>query len=162
MYPGHYDNWSENQPSALISIPSDIIETSVLSVFIVHRSAYEERFIKPLCDYAARQDSIGQDSLTMDCLSRFYSLKIDDEPVEADFLFTRKRDPPQVGLQGYLDIEHLHKGMHTLELYYDFLEEDGSVRNSRMAKVEFYKVQTDSSSPKPSLPLQPNAGTEAE
>ncbi len=54
MYPGHYDNWSDNKPSALIRIPSDIIETNILSVFIVHRSAYEERYIKPLCDYAAR------------------------------------------------------------------------------------------------------------
>ncbi len=79
----------------------------------------------------------------MDCLSRFYSLKIDDEPVETDFLFTRKRKPPQVGLQAYLDIEPLHKGMHNLELYYDFLQDDGSVRTRQMAKVEFFKAQTD-------------------
>jgi hypothetical protein len=118
-----------------------VIEANVLSVFVVHRSAYEERYIKPLCNYSSRQDSVDQDILVMDCLSRFYTLQLDGMPVETDYLFTRKQEPLQVGLQAYLDITHLEKGLHNLELYFQFLQEDGSVRPQQVAKVEFYKTQ---------------------
>ncbi|MCI4650628.1 hypothetical protein [Phaeodactylibacter sp.] len=141
MYPGHYANWAGNKPSGLLQIPSDVIEANVLSVFVVHRSAYEERYIKPLCNYSSRQDSVDQDILVMDCLSRFYTLQLDGMPVETDYLFTRKQEPLQVGLQAYLDITHLEKGLHNLELYFQFQQEDGSVRPQQVAKVEFYKTQ---------------------
>lgn len=143
MYPGHYGNWSEGEPSALIHIPADVIEAQVLSVFIVHRSTYETRYIKPLCDYESRQDSVGQDTLIMDCLARFYSLKVDGVAVAADFLFTRKRDPAQVGLQTYVDIGHLEKGMHRVELVYHLIDEEADSPKPEprvVAKVEFYKA----------------------
>jgi hypothetical protein len=141
MYPGHYADRAGDKPSALIQIPSDVIERNVLSVFVVHRSAYEERYIKPSCNYDSRQDSIGHDTLVMDCLSRFYNLRLDGEPVEAEYLFTRKQKPYQVGLQTYLDITHLEKGLHYLELYYQSQEEGASVKSQQVAKVEFYKTQ---------------------
>ena len=141
MYPGHYANWAGDKPSGLIQIPSDVIESNVLSVFVVHKSSYEDRYIKPLCNYSARQDSVDQYTLVMDCLSRFYTLQLDGVPVEADYLFTRKQEPLQVGLQTYLDISHLEKGLHYLELSFQFQREDGSVRPQQVAKVEFYKTQ---------------------
>lgn len=140
LYAGHYENIAEGKPSATIMIPADIIERNVLRVFIVHRSAYEERYIKSLCDFEARRDSVQRDTLAMDCLSRFYSLELDGQAVKTEFLFLEKPATRQLGLQTYLDIAHLEKGMHELELFYHFPRDDGTENLWKAAKVEFYKA----------------------
>lgn len=40
-----------------------------------------------------------------------------------------------------VDITHLKKGLHNLELYYQSQEEGASVKSQQVAKVEFYKTQ---------------------
>jgi hypothetical protein len=40
-----------------------------------------------------------------------------------------------------VDITHLEKGLHYLELYYQSQEEGASVKSQQVAKVEFYKTQ---------------------
>ncbi len=162
MYPGHYSNWAGDKPSGLIQIPSDVIESNVLSVFVVHKSSYEDRYIKPSCSYDSRQDSIGHDTLVMDCLSRFYNLQLDGEPVEAEYLFTRKQKPYQVGLQTYLDITHLEKGLHNLELYFQIKEEGDSVRSKRAARVEFYKAPPSVQLPRLNSMLSPEPDMETQ
>ena len=149
LFPGHYENLSGGKPSSRIMIPSDIIDGDVLRVFLVHRSAFEGSYILPLCNYEGRKDTMNADTLAMECLLAFYKLKLDGAPVEADYLFHEKMDTKQIGLQAYLDIAHLDRGMHKLELIYHFSNDDGSIDPTSMAVVEFYK-----SGPKVPTPIE--------
>jgi hypothetical protein len=140
MYSGHYENLMEGKPSNAIQIPSDVIKEHHLRVFVVHRSAFEDMYIKPLCDYEARKDSVDEDELKMECLDAFYDLKLDSQLVATDFAYFHNARTHQEGLLTYLDIGHLDKGGHTLTLVYNFYDEEGEYNDREVADVEFYKA----------------------
>lgn len=144
LFYGHYENLANGAYSRDIVLPSDMIEENVLRVFIVHRTAYEEESIKKLCDYETRilQDSVDIDGLNMECLEKFYDLKIDGTLVETSFLFHQHQKSNQDGLITYLDVVNLDRGKHLLELVYNRWDDEKSEFKPRvMAKVEFYKVR---------------------
>jgi len=140
VFPGHYENLMADRPSNAIQIPSDVIKENHLRVFVVHRSAFEERYIKPLCGYEARADSADEAELIMECLDAFYGLKVDGELVEPAFSYFHNAHTRQEGLLAYLDIAHLDKGLHTLTLVYNFYDEEGEYNAREVADVEFYKA----------------------
>jgi hypothetical protein len=142
IYFGHYENLYGDHPSQRIQITSDVIESEVLRVFVVHRTQYEQEQILPLCNYDSliEQEEIDKDSLVLECLTQFYDLKIDDAEVSENFLFHKNHRSGQVGLFAYLDISELEKGLHRLSLYYNFVVE-GEEKPTEMAIVEFYKTQ---------------------
>jgi len=144
LFHGHYENLADGAYSRNIILPSDVVEDNVLRVFIVHRTGYEKQSIMKLCDYenSAAQDSLVLDDLKMDCLDQFYDLKVDGQLVETDFLFHKHQKSKQDGLIAYLDIAHLEKGVHVLELiYHVWNDEDKKHKPSVRAEVEFYKVR---------------------
>ena len=140
MFPGHYENLMADRPSNVIQIPSDVIKENHLRVFVVHRSAFEDRYIKPLCNYEARQDSVDENELKMECLDAFYDLKLDSQLVAADFIYFHNARTNQEGLIAYLDIAHLDKGRHDLSVVYNFYDEEGEYNARDVAVVEFYKA----------------------
>jgi hypothetical protein len=140
MYPGHYQNLMEDQPSNIVQIPSDIISGKTLRVFLVHRTAFESQYIKPLCDYNNTPDSISIASLKMDCLDAFYDLSLDNQEVETDFQYIKAPITNQEGLVAYLDISYLERGMHDLTVTYNFLH-DTTIDPQKVAVVEFYKSE---------------------
>ena len=140
MFPGHYENLMADRPSNTIQIPSDVIKENHLRVFVVHRSAFEDRYIKPLCNYEARQDSVDENELKMECLDAFYDLKLDSQLVAADFIYFHNARTNQEGLIAYLDIAHLDKGRHDLSVVYNFYDEEGEYNARDVAVVEFYKA----------------------
>jgi len=149
LFYGHYENLAVGGAySRNIILNSDIIEDDVLQVFIVHRTGYEKQSIMKLCDYENRaaQDSVDLDDLKMDCLDQFYDLKIDGELVQSKFLFHKHQKSKQEGLITYLDIAHLDKGMHVLELiYHIWNDEEAKHQPSVRAYVEFYKMRQTAS-----------------
>ena len=140
MFPGHYENLMADRPSNTIQIPSDVIKENHLRVFVVHRSAFEDRYIKPLCNYEARQDSVDENELKMECLDAFYDLKLDSQLVAADFIYFHNARTNQEGLIAYLDIAHLDKGRHDLSVVYNLYDEEGEYNARDVAAVEFYKA----------------------
>lgn len=140
MYSGHYQNLMGDQPSNIVQIPSDVIRDDFLRVFLVHRSAFERQFIKPLCNYEERLDSMAEHILKLECLDAFYDLQINDQPIAPDFKYIKKLETNQEGLLAYLDIAHLEKGIHHLSVFYNFQHEDDKINMRKVAEVEFYKV----------------------
>jgi len=139
LYHGHYENLMGNDPSKRIHIPADVIDGTVLPVFVVLNAGLEERYILDECDYEQlqRKEGINRDSLRMACLSNFYGLKIDGEWVESSFLYHIHQRARQEGLMSYLDISNLSRGMHQLELIYRKLDDEDQLS----AVVEFYKTE---------------------
>lgn len=87
MYLGYYVNWVGDKFLGLIQIFFDVIESNVLSVFVVYKLSYEDWYIKFLCNYSVWQDFVDQDILVMDCFLCFYILQLDGVFVEVDYLF---------------------------------------------------------------------------
>ena len=141
LFHGHYEDLQNDDPSIRMQIPSDIIESDVLRAFIVHRSQYEERHIMPKCDYSDYEgdEVINRDSLRLACLDAFYNLELDGKPIDPPLLYHKKLKTKQQGLVAYIDISHLDKGMHTLELFYHLESEKEPLQNLRIAKIEFYR-----------------------
>jgi len=144
LYQGHYADAFHDKPSRVIHIPSDIIEGDVLRAFVVHSSAYEERYIKKLCGYEekANQPEVDMDSLKLECLTQFYVLGINDSLYEeSTMLFQKDLFTKQLGLVAWLDIQHLPRGPHRLTLYYRYPANDKEPRPflRERAVVEFFK-----------------------
>lgn len=154
MYSGHYQNLMEDDPSNLVQIPSDIISDQTLRVFLVHRTAFESRQIKTLCEYENRIDTTPKPHLVMDCLEAFYDLHLDDREVKTDYHYIKHPKTYQEGLVTYLDIAHLDKGMHNLSVSYNFWDDSTSV-SQKVATVEFYKSK-EAKHPEKDTTDQPN------
>lgn len=145
MFSGHYENLMEDEPSNTVQIPADVIQEQHLRVFVVHRSAFEKIYIKPLCDYEARKDSVDRNVLKLECLDAFYDLKLDSQLVATDFAYFHNARTNQEGLLTYLDIARLDKGRHDLSVVYNFYDEEGKYNDREVAVVEFYKAVPGSS-----------------
>ena len=140
LFHGHYDNLMGDKPSHRIQVNSDVIRTNLLEVFIVHKSGYEKDYIFTLCNYSelSQNSGLDQDSLKLSCLKDFYSLRLNGKNVSnQSFLFHEKQATNQVGLRGYVDLSNLSRGMHTLELLYQFEKDEEPVTS---AFVQFYKA----------------------
>jgi hypothetical protein len=136
LFHGHYENLMGDEPSKRIHIPSDVVETNVLPVFVALNAGYQERFILNECQFDSLKaiKGINEDSLSLACLSSFYGLQIDGNVQEVGFLYHIHQKANQEGLITYLDISTLERGVHKLNLVYHFPDGD-----KVMAIVEFYK-----------------------
>lgn len=144
-FSGHYIDAFGDSPSQRIQIPSDVIEGDVLPVFVVHSSRYEERQIKPLCDYDAVVEQKGSlsDSLKLVCLKSFYVLSVNDSTYQnADMFYRENPNTRQKGLVAWLDISHLSRGLHRLFLHYRYPSNENMPEPFlvQSAVVEFFKT----------------------
>jgi hypothetical protein len=144
LYHGHYRDRAGGDYSKIISLPSRQVKGSVLEVFIVHRPIYEEREIRPACHYdsLAALSTTNKDSLKLACLKQFYQLVMDGDTLKMDPLYHVMQTTQQDGLLSFVDIAHLPRGMHELELIYRRYNKDQDKSyTQRRAVVEFYKTQ---------------------
>ena len=142
MYPGHYQDQMQDEPSNKIWIPSARVEGQVLQAFVVHRTTDEERLIKPSCHYdsLSQLDDTNLDSLKLACLKQFYRLMIDNQGVDTEMYYLVNRQTRQDGLMSYVDISGLPRGGHVLSLHYRFHSESADkILIDKMAELEFYK-----------------------
>lgn len=142
IFPGHYADQQSKQPSHRIQIPSDIITGDVLRVFVVHSRGRERRQVLRCCNYdslKAAHPKADTDSLKLACLDQFYRLDLDGKEVDKNVLFYTDPKTKQNGFLSYLDISTLEPGLHYLDLYYNYVFDDGSRKASQKAQVEFYR-----------------------
>ncbi|QCK16541.1 hypothetical protein [Mangrovivirga cuniculi] len=129
--------------SKYMHIGDYVVEEDYLELFIVHTSRYEQNWIFPACDYEKFKENpdINPDSLKMNCLEKFYGVALDGKLLEDDFVYQRRSQTGQDGLLSIVDISHLKKGKHKLELYYDFYnQEKDTIFHNKVKELVFYKV----------------------
>ena len=142
IFPGHYRNLAQGEPSKRIIIESDIIDKNVLKVFLVQTAEFEERHIAKHCNFAEKSEieGINLDSLKMECLTSFYVLSLDGDTLAPNYFVAEDLEYNRRGLVTYVDISHLTMGEHHIELFYRLFRDDGSTYPGRAGDVEFYKT----------------------
>ena len=140
IFPGNYRNLAGEKPSKRLILESDIIESDVARVLIVHGSQYEEKAILDQCNFQAVIDSSGfaSDSIKMACLQQFILLQLDGENLEQQFFYTEDRQLERQGLLTYLDLAEVDRGMHELRMFY-LLDNDEGIDSLLVSDVEFFK-----------------------
>ncbi len=143
---GYYRDQNPDRFSTWAHIQSATIENGVLEVFLVHKVQYE-RLIIESCDdnrvYVGDLRIIESPvEKNIACLVAFCELKIDGEPVKVDRFFMRElASTEQTGLFTWIDVSHLSKGIHRLEV----CANNGKDEHSLAANIPFY--QTSGSNP---------------
>ena len=129
-----YANLNPNPNFQRSSIQSDIIKDDVLRLFITHQKMYEDS-IKKLCDYELKvNSSTKRDSIKLACMSNFYQVSVDDSLYsEAQWFFNYNNQTSHRGIITYLDISHLKKGMHQIDI------DLSNWRREKYDIVQFYK-----------------------
>lgn len=111
-----YENMNPTSKFQQVTIQSDIIKDEVLRIFVSHNIAFEDS-IRVNCDYKKLENNTSTDSLKLVCLGNFYNVAIDDSLYNApDWLFHYDNTTNHRGIIGYVDISHLERGSHRLDL----------------------------------------------
>lgn len=131
--------------SKFMHIEDYIIDKAYLELFIVHSTRFEQDWIMPACNYEIRKEreGVAYDSLKMRCLEKFYSVELDGNLLEDDFIYQRNSQTGQDGLLSIIDISDLKKGKHQIDLYYDFYDqEEDTTYHQNSSRLTFYKVNS--------------------
>jgi hypothetical protein len=136
------DKVNDGYYSKYMHIESYVTNKNYLELFIVHTTRWEDEFIKPACDYEVEREKKGVDldSLRLSCLERFYDVKLNGELLEDDFIYQRNSKTKQDGLLSIIDISDLKKGKHTIDLIYNFHDqEEDTIHKNKVKELTFYK-----------------------
>lgn len=138
-YTGYYDDQIDDIKSIEASIQSDIVRGNTIRLFIVMRAQREDS-IKAYCnlDSLLKIDGILRADANLQCLSKFYSITIDDSTfTDLSMKFHYKSKTKQKGLLTYLDIRYLDIGLHHLKIQMP----DSMYRNNTIANIPFYREE---------------------
>jgi hypothetical protein len=128
-----YANLKPDEKYQNASIQSDIIKDDVLKLFITHYSVFDDS-VKTLCDYRVFDSSESTDSLKLVCMTEFYNVSVDDSLyTDINWLFHYNNQTKHRGIVSYLDISHLPKGMHSVDI------ELKNWSNKNYDVIQFYK-----------------------
>ena len=139
--PKNYFDQTKNNYSQRMWIPSQTVNSQSLEVFVVHK-AENETAIKNLCGFEAllEQYPTKKDSIKLDCLNQYYELELNGLTINPEYVYTQNEFTKQDGLKYFIDIDSLHKGKHSLILFYNLYNADQKRYNKRFrSKIEFYK-----------------------
>ena len=113
----------EENAVPFISIPSDFVQETYLPVFVKYPRYLDDRIEKLCGEINTTPDEHGSkssqreklDSMRIDCLSRFFQLKLNDSLyTSTNWMFAEKENSK--GLITYLDVNNLSSGKHTLTI----------------------------------------------
>lgn len=135
VFSGYYEDRNVEYSSFNVQIPSDVIETNVLRVFININMNYHD-MIKEACQYDSLSEVVKNvDSLRLTCVTDYYHLFLNDSLVtDYQMKFHDNQRTSQKGVLCYLDIRNLDMGYQELKL----TRPDTSRVISR---VPFYRVK---------------------
>ncbi len=135
IFSGYYEDRNVSYSSFNVQIPSDVIESNVLRVFININMDYHDR-IKASCEYDSLSEVVNNlDSLKLSCVTNYYHLLLNDSLVtDYQMKFYNNQRTSQKGVLCYLDIRNLDMGYQELKL----TRPDTSRVISR---VPFYRVK---------------------
>ncbi len=139
-FDGYYRDAEPQRPSIWAHLQSDKIEDGLLELFIVHKAALEES-IRAKCAGLQEDEGKGlrQDSIHLLCMKQFYRISIDGEEMAApDWYFKKMEQTGQQGLLVWLDVGHLPRGAHRLELWVEHIFYTGRP----VASIPFFKLDS--------------------
>lgn len=133
----HYDDLLTNEAkfAKIASIPSKVISTTYLKVFLIYSEKIEDQILKAnknlkptkdLRGYRSDMVTIKLNSLSTNeeksllikyllTLNDLYKLKIDSLNYDADFIIS-KNQKDKIGFESYLNIRELTEGKHILRI----------------------------------------------
>jgi len=135
-YDGYFRDKQPDKISNWVHIPSAIVEKDVLEVFVAHKAALEDSIVVSFerVSGVKKEQIFDNDSLKLEAMRSFYQFKLDNQTLDPIayymFNFTQYH---QKGLFGFIPLDTLREGQHTLELYLNFKKQ------SKAAHVVFYK-----------------------
>ena len=143
VYSSFYKN--DNTTNTFLLTPeieSDKVETEVLKVFIPVFK-HEEKMRTEFCgeDKADSEESLGKrreeySKYVLNCFKKYYQVYINEEKIDVEFLRQNAHGRTnQTGIISYLDIAHLKKGMHKIEVKKQY--KDTEILNW---KIPFYYI----------------------
>lgn len=136
-YAGYYDDQNQDMPSITASIPSDVITSDVLRLFVVARVQREDIILEhtPVDSLKKIYKDTSTAALELWSIKEYFQIRIDGDSVEVPrWFFHYKTHTQQRGYLAYVDISQLNEGQHILEL----LRPSGST----IAYIPFYRDVT--------------------
>ncbi|MFK7951221.1 MAG: hypothetical protein AB8B73_00120, partial [Ekhidna sp.] len=136
VYFGYYDDQNESNPSMRASIPSDVIQSDVLKVFVVGNIAFEDNMLEytPLDSLAEAYPDTSRFALNLMVVDNYYKVMIDDDLVKIDRWYSYyKVLTNQRGYLTYIQIRNLEEGMHHLKI------KGPTKHHSVIAEIPFYR-----------------------
>ncbi|HPM30848.1 MAG TPA: hypothetical protein PLJ60_10995, partial [Chryseolinea sp.] len=140
-YSGYYDDQNDELFSVRAQIPSDVIETNVLRLFIPVNIKHEKEIREYVKYDSLRKLSPDQSIAEIDAqvTRKFYHIYLDGNLLgDLPWLFHYKMKTGQRGYLTYIDIKSLSEGMHHVEV--DFPPDD---RKTKWASIPFYRLRSD-------------------
>jgi len=134
---GYYDDQNAEVFSMQAQIPSDVINSDVLKLFVVANIEVEQSALEmmPLDSLREVYPDTSRAALEMMVIDNYYEVSIDDEPIDVtEWLYYYKTQSNQRGYLTYISIKSLEEGMHRLKVKG---REKG--RTISLANIPFYR-----------------------
>lgn len=131
-YAGHYASRKSTEPSLFRrpTIQSDIIKDNYLRLVIPFDLRRDNDRLREHCPdltplrkeglqlgYLSNNGDAEQRAATLDCVASIYTVTLDDQPIAAEFLFSRDAETDLPTLVTYLPCADLDEGRHLLTLH---------------------------------------------
>jgi len=124
-------------------IPSDVVEGTLLRVFIPHQPQRDNALARQHCDALPegrnRLRGPAAEAAAVQCLARFWTVTLDGNPVALDgFVAMERRDLEMRGLVGYLPLSALAPGRHDLRLVWNASGPERGTDRQRRYRIPFW------------------------
>lgn len=127
-----------------LTIPSDVIETNFLKIFIGYPKRLDKELAK-ICKPDVFPDSLGkaekeerEGENAITCLNSFYQLYVNDSLYQNDFIFYKHPITNELGLITYLPTQDFRKGKNMLRMIRNYV--DSADRKSSERFLPFWYI----------------------
>lgn len=142
------------------SIPTQIVKSSFLPLFIRYRVADNEALKKVCPDFQPLKKeglnsgiNIGSEGINLsdpyieedspekalECFSDFYRVQIDSTMIETDFYFYTNPNEGEIGVQTMLDLKNLPRGKHIIKVTKKRVNRDEELKDRDYETIVFWK-----------------------
>jgi hypothetical protein len=129
----NYENKRSPGNLMIATIPSDIIEESVLKVFLrdlnVFKSLYINESGRSGNDRWKKLNSVEKSEF----ISKYLEVKLNDQLLTNDWIHTQHEKEYHQGYYSYIDMEAIERGFYTLDIQVDL---------SRLNEIQLLKIDT--------------------
>ncbi|MFY0607853.1 MAG: hypothetical protein JXR10_14135 [Cyclobacteriaceae bacterium] len=133
-FSGYYDDQNDDFQSVQAQIQSDIISENTLRLFVVLKIGIEDS-IKKYCQYDTLILKQKEFEAKQQCVSEFYKVILDDEPIEGlSWRFFYNQKTQQRGIISYVDITNLPQGNHVVNI-----RSPSDMMDLSFAEIPFYR-----------------------
>lgn len=134
-FSGYYDDQNEELASVWAQIQSDVVTGDVLKLFLVANISREDEALEytNLDSLKEAYPDTARAALELHVIKEYYKVKIDQKPIETEWLYHYKYATKQRGYLTFINISELNEGLHKVSV--SGPEEDAS----SLAIIPFYR-----------------------